>query len=101
MLKEKQLICNKHFLICSPIYYLGNITVGNVLEVLPFGNEIDLVTLRGSTILKALEKSVEGWDPIDQSGAFLHFSGMFKQRYSKTCLKRPFKNRQNNFLKYK
>ena len=62
-------------------FYLGNITVGNVLEVLPFGNEIDLVTMKGSTILKALEKSVEGWDPIDQSGAFLHFSGMLKKRY--------------------
>ena len=57
--------------------------MGNVLEVLPFGNEVDLVTMKGSTILKALEKSVEGWDPIDQSGAFLHFSGMFKQRYLK------------------
>ena len=49
--------------------------MGNVLEVLPFGNEIDLITVRGSTLLKALEKSVSNYDPVEMDGAFLQFSG--------------------------
>ena len=49
--------------------------MGNVLEVLPFGNEIDLITVKGSTLLKALERSVSNYDPVEQDGAFLQFSG--------------------------
>lgn len=55
---------------------LGEITMGNVLEVLPFGNEIDLITIRGSTLLKALERSVSNYDPVEKDGAFLQFSGL-------------------------
>lgn len=37
---------------------VGNVTVGNVLEVLPFGNTIALVTLTGAQLLAALENGV-------------------------------------------
>ena len=36
----------------------GDVTVGNVLEVLPFGNTIALVTLTGAQLLAALENGV-------------------------------------------
>ena len=49
--------------------------MGNVLEVLPFGNVIDLITVKGSTLYKALERSVSNYDPVEQDGAFLQFSG--------------------------
>ena len=44
---------------------------------MPFGNEVDLITVKGSTLLKAFERSVEKWDPVEQSGAFLQMSGMY------------------------
>ena len=72
--------------IIQMIYSLGNITVGNVLEVLPFGNEVDFITVKGSTLMKALEKSVEDWDPQDQSGGFLQFSGRFSYSNNITVL---------------
>lgn len=36
----------------------GDVTVGNVLEVLPFGNTIALITLTGAQLLAALENGV-------------------------------------------
>lgn len=44
---------------------------------MPFGNEVDLITVKGSTLFKAFERSVENWDPVEQSGAFLQISGMY------------------------
>lgn len=36
----------------------GDVTIGQVLEVLPFGNTIALVTLTGAQVIKALENGV-------------------------------------------
>ena len=60
------------------IYSPGNITFGNIFEILPFGNDIDLITVKGSTIMKALEKSVE----VDRSGGFLQFSGKYSTAFT-------------------
>lgn len=54
----------------------GTMTLGNVLQVLPFENDIDLITVKGSTLLKALERSVEDYDPAEQKGGFLQMSGI-------------------------
>lgn len=52
----------------------GPVTIGEVLTTLPFGNTLAVMTLQGSELLSALERSVSVY-PIE-SGGFLHMSGM-------------------------
>ncbi|MFB1082181.1 5'-nucleotidase C-terminal domain-containing protein [Jeotgalibacillus sp. JSM ZJ347] len=52
----------------------GDITVGEVLTVLPFGNNLVIMNLTGAEILETLEHSVK--DAPNASGAFLHVAGM-------------------------
>ncbi|KAK3603341.1 hypothetical protein CHS0354_025947 [Potamilus streckersoni] len=54
----------------------GNITMGNVLTVFPFGNYIDLIKIRGIHLRKMLEHAVENYDPQNRPGAFLQMSGL-------------------------
>ncbi|KAL3883275.1 hypothetical protein ACJMK2_029558 [Sinanodonta woodiana] len=54
----------------------GNITMGHVLTVFPFGNNIDLVKIRGIHLRKMLEHAVEKYDPHNRPGAFLQMSGL-------------------------
>ncbi|PPA69984.1 5'-nucleotidase C-terminal domain-containing protein [Jeotgalibacillus proteolyticus] len=52
----------------------GDITVGEVLTVLPFGNDLAIMNITGAEIIQALEHSVK--DYPRESGAFMHVSGM-------------------------
>ncbi|WP_169908096.1 5'-nucleotidase C-terminal domain-containing protein [Metabacillus halosaccharovorans] len=52
----------------------GEITYGDVLTVLPFGNTLATMNLTGAEILEALEHSVS--QTPKESGGFLHVSGM-------------------------
>ena len=52
----------------------GEITLGEVLTVLPFGNTLATMKLTGSEIIEALEHSVSL--APQESGGFLHVSGM-------------------------
>ncbi|WGG44436.1 5'-nucleotidase C-terminal domain-containing protein [Rossellomorea sp. DA94] len=52
----------------------GTITLGDVLEVLPFGNTLVTLNLTGEEILLALEHSVANVD--GEAGQFLQVSGM-------------------------
>ena len=52
----------------------GEITVGEVLTVLPFGNTLATMTLTGAEIKEALEHSVGSYP--NENGGFLHVSGM-------------------------
>ncbi|HEU5089508.1 MAG TPA: 5'-nucleotidase C-terminal domain-containing protein, partial [Roseiflexaceae bacterium] len=52
----------------------GDITVGNVLEVLPFGNTIALVTLTGANVIAALENGVSQVE--SNAGRFPQVSGL-------------------------
>ncbi len=52
----------------------GDITVGEVLTVMPFGNSLGIMNLKGSEILAALEHSFK--DFPKENGGFLHMSGM-------------------------
>ncbi|HEU5088455.1 MAG TPA: 5'-nucleotidase C-terminal domain-containing protein, partial [Roseiflexaceae bacterium] len=52
----------------------GNITVGNVLEVLPFGNTIALVTVTGANVIAALENGVSQVE--SNAGRFPQVSGL-------------------------
>ena len=52
----------------------GDITLGDVLTVLPFGNTLATMNLTGAEILEALEHSVS--QAPNESGGFLHVSGM-------------------------
>ncbi|MBA9026702.1 5'-nucleotidase C-terminal domain-containing protein [Peribacillus huizhouensis] len=60
----------------------GDITIGEVLTVMPFGNTLGIMNLKGSEIIDALEHSVS--QAPEASGGFLHVSGMtFKYDSSK------------------
>ncbi|MEH6943873.1 5'-nucleotidase C-terminal domain-containing protein [Bacillus sp. JJ722] len=52
----------------------GDITLGDVLTVLPFGNTLATMELTGAEIIEALEHSVS--QAPKESGGFLHVSGM-------------------------
>ncbi|WKA57837.1 5'-nucleotidase C-terminal domain-containing protein [Planococcus shenhongbingii] len=52
----------------------GDITVGEVLTVMPFGNALALMDLTGAEIKAALEHSVSAYP--SESGAFLHVAGL-------------------------
>ncbi|QDQ00153.1 multifunctional 2',3'-cyclic-nucleotide 2'-phosphodiesterase/5'-nucleotidase/3'-nucleotidase [Lysinibacillus fusiformis] len=52
----------------------GDITVGEVMTVMPFGNALGIVKLTGSEIYEIAENSVK--DFPKEFGGFLHFSGL-------------------------
>jgi 5'-nucleotidase len=52
----------------------GDITVGNVLTVLPFGNTIATLGLTGADVVAALENGVSRWENTD--GRFPQIGGM-------------------------
>ena len=52
----------------------GDITLGDIITVLPFGNTLATMDLTGEQILTALEHSVS--KAPGESGGFLHVSGM-------------------------
>ena len=52
----------------------GPITVGEVLTVMPFGNALGILELKGSEIKAALEHSVAQFPK--ENGGFLHVAGM-------------------------
>lgn len=54
----------------------GAITYGDILEVNPFRNTVDIVEITGETILKALEYCASLWNPDIRHGGFLQFSGI-------------------------
>jgi 2',3'-cyclic-nucleotide 2'-phosphodiesterase (5'-nucleotidase family) len=53
----------------------GNITLGDVFKVLPFGNSLAIMDLKGTELKEALEHSVKT-APAKASGAFLQVAGM-------------------------
>lgn len=60
------------------LFLLGNISVGNILTILPFGDLVDMIKLKGEDLWAAFENSVAKYDPVDRPGAFLQVSGMTK-----------------------
>lgn len=52
----------------------GDITVGEVMTVMPFGNALGIVKLTGAEIYDIAEHSVKEFPK--ESGGFLHFSGL-------------------------
>jgi 2',3'-cyclic-nucleotide 2'-phosphodiesterase (5'-nucleotidase family) len=53
----------------------GDISMGQVLSVQPFGNVVDMVKLNGSILRQAFEHSVAKYDRHDRPGAFFQMSG--------------------------
>ncbi|XP_011551567.3 protein 5NUC isoform X4 [Plutella xylostella] len=53
-----------------------DLTKGDWFTVLPFSDTLTVVTMNGSTLLRALEHSVDTWRTVDSTGQFLQFSGM-------------------------
>ena len=57
--------------------------MGDILVVQPFGNNVDIVNINGSTIRKVLEHAVAKYDKLNRRGEFLQVSG---KRLSSSCL---------------
>lgn len=59
----------------------GDISIGSILQVLPFGNPLSIVESTGAEVKAALERSVqgeaiEGGKGLKEDGGFLHVGGM-------------------------
>jgi 5'-nucleotidase / UDP-sugar diphosphatase len=54
----------------------GEITVGGILDVLPFGNTYTTFELSGEDLIAALENSVSRTDQTEGTGRFLQVSGL-------------------------
>ena len=61
-------------MICSKI---ESLTKRDIIEVLPFGNQADIIELKGEHLLAALEHSVSTYNPKAPSGQFLQMSGKY------------------------
>ena len=62
-------------MVSFPLPRLGVITVEDVLQALPFRNDIMSVELEGRYILEMLEHSVKDYNPGELDGKFLQMSG--------------------------
>ncbi len=58
---------------------VGDITVGNILTVLPFGNTVATLGLTGADVIAALENGVSQYQLVAPAGRFAQVGGM---RYS-------------------
>ena len=56
-------------------FVVENITYGDLLTVLPFGNTADILEIKGEHLLQAFEHGVTKWNPTSPRGAFLQVSG--------------------------
>ncbi|XP_053397798.1 5'-nucleotidase-like [Mercenaria mercenaria] len=54
----------------------GVVVAGEVHSVLPFGNEVDLLTVSGKNLREQLEISVSKYDSTEPPGGFLQMSGL-------------------------
>lgn len=55
--------------------FSGNVTEGDTLAVMPFGNLVDIVTVTGKNLRDQLELAVQDYNPKSAHGRFLQFSG--------------------------
>jgi 5'-nucleotidase / UDP-sugar diphosphatase len=58
---------------------VGDLTIGNILTVLPFGNQIATLGLTGADVIAALENGVSQYAVVSPPGRFAQVAGM---RYS-------------------
>ena len=56
----------------------GNITLSDVMSVIPFGNTIEVVTISGKVLKEMFEHSISKFDPSEEhlEGRFLQVSGI-------------------------
>lgn len=52
------------------------ISKADLINVMPFGGNLTVVTINGSTLFQMLEHSVANYDLLDPPGELLHFSGL-------------------------
>ncbi|XP_077988167.1 snake venom 5'-nucleotidase-like [Glandiceps talaboti] len=56
--------------------YRGNITLGDVMNALPYGNTLDLLELKGTDLMEALEYSMAEYDGETLQNRFLQMAGI-------------------------
>ncbi|PSN34309.1 Protein 5NUC, partial [Blattella germanica] len=60
----------------APIAICRIVTLGDILAVMPFVNNMVLMKLKGTDIIEMLEWSVEDYSTTDRKGKFLQMSGL-------------------------
>ena len=75
-------------------FLVGNISVGDILTVLPFQDIVDMIKIRGKYLRQAFENSVARYDPVERPGAFLQVSG----KYSVYNCNPPFHSHYNTVV---
>ena len=58
---------------------LESLTKRDLIDVLPYGNQADIIELKGVHLLEALEHSVSKYNPKAPGGEFLQVSGNSRQ----------------------
>jgi hypothetical protein len=53
--------CLAHYTLLTILSTLGNVTLGDILEILPFEDPLVVLELDGAAIWDALEASLETW----------------------------------------
>jgi 2',3'-cyclic-nucleotide 2'-phosphodiesterase (5'-nucleotidase family) len=53
----------------------GKVTLGDLMSVLPFVNNMVQMSLKGSDLLEVLEWSVDDYNANERKGKFLQYSG--------------------------
>ena len=56
-------------------FILESLTYRDLIDVLPYGNQADIIELKGVYLLEALEHSVSKYNPKAPGGEFLQVSG--------------------------
>ena len=62
----------------------GDITLADVMQIQPFGNTMDVVTLSGATLRGVFEHSVS--QIADRAGRFLQVSGEKRRTRIQVCI---------------
>jgi 2',3'-cyclic-nucleotide 2'-phosphodiesterase (5'-nucleotidase family) len=60
----------------SSIDTARNITMEDLLTIMPFGAKLEVAEITGSELMEVLEHSVHRYDNGDENGEFLQFSGL-------------------------
>ena len=59
------------------LFSLESLTYRDLIDVLPYGNQADIIELKGVHLLEALEHSVSKYNPKAPGGEFLQVSGNY------------------------
>ena len=70
-------LINKNYPFYVVVFFPGDVTTGDILTVLPFGNQVDIIKVTGKNLREQIEFSVSEYTVSQPNGAFLQVSGKY------------------------